>query len=148
MKRLFLALTLLLMSFLSALDQLAPVHAVLARAGIPRWMTELLLAALAVALFVRATSLRRRMLYPRRGLRLLAAGISVYAVAVVASSGLVAHAATALPLEAVTALGSVPDTIAQVPAQPLFLAALVLLVLGAFRALCNLVPPAEFAEDY
>jgi hypothetical protein len=148
MKRLFLALTLLLMSFLSALDHLERVHGAAASVGVQRWMTELLLAALAVALFARTTSLGRRMLYPRRGARLLTAGIVVYALAVVVASGLLVRAAALLPLEAASALGDLPAFVAAVPPQPLWVAAFVLLVLGAFRALCNLVPPAEFAADY
>ena len=42
----------------------------------------------------------------------------------------------------------VPEIAGQLYPQPLFVAAQVLLVLGAFRALCNLVSPAEFEADY
>ena len=56
MKRLFLGLTLLLMAFLASFDALDGMHRLLARVGIQRWMTELVLAAAAVAAFVYATS--------------------------------------------------------------------------------------------
>jgi hypothetical protein len=147
MKRLFVALTLLLMSFLAALDNLEGLHALPSRIGIQRWMTELVLASLAVGLFVRASQLHRRLLFPRRGLRLLAAGIAVYAVAVAAASGIVARGIALLAMEQ----GGWPaftELVAGLETRPVFLAAQLLLVVGAFRALANLVPPAEFEADY
>lgn len=145
MKRLFVGLTLLLMSFLAALDHLGALHALPSRIGIQRWMTELVLAAAAVTLFVRASQLHRRLLFPRRGLRLLAAGIAVYALAVAAASGV---AAVAIGWVLAEQAGALPELVAGLNAQPVFLAAQLLLVVGAFRALSNLVPPAEFHEDF
>jgi hypothetical protein len=148
MKRLFVGLTLLLMAFLSTLDTLDGLHALLARISVPRWGTELALAVTAVAAFVRASDLNRRLLFPRRGLRLLAAGIAVYGLAVAASAGLVAQALVTVPLEPDNPVAAVTGFLAGLHVQPLFVAAQVLLVLGVFRALANLVPPAEFAEDF
>lgn len=74
MKRIFVGLVLLVMGFLSALDHLDRVHAVGARLGVQRWMTEAVIAIVIVAWFVRSTQLHRRLLFPRRGLRLLLAG--------------------------------------------------------------------------
>jgi hypothetical protein len=148
MTRLSIGLTLLLMSFLAALDHVERVHTVLARIGVQRWMTELAIAAVAVGLFFRAGRLHRRMLFPRRGLRLLAAGIAVHAVAIAAGTGIIVRALQWVPAEAATPWGGLPQLADRVPAQPLFFVAQVLLVLGAFRALCNLVPPAEFEADY
>ncbi|NNU45260.1 hypothetical protein [Ramlibacter montanisoli] len=148
MKRLFLALTLLLMSFLAALDHLDAFHALVARIGIQRWMTELVLAAAAVALFVNATHLHRRLLFPRRGLRLLAAGLGVYAIALVAATGWLSRAVDFFVIDTSGAWSAVADVVADLGAQPVFLTAQVLLVVGAVRALSNLVPPAEFEADY
>ncbi len=148
MKRLFLALTLLLMSFLGALEHLDAFHALVARIGIQRWMTELVLAAAAVALFVNATHLHRRLLFPRRGLRLLAAGLGVYAIALVAATGLLSRVVDFFVIDTSGAWSAVADFIAAMGAQPVFLTAQVLLVVGAVRALANLVPPAEFEADY
>lgn len=148
MKRLFLALTLLLMSFLGALEHLDAFHALVARIGLRRWMTELVLAAAAVALFVNATHLHRRLLFPRRGLRLLAAGLGVYAIALVAATGLLSRAVDFFVIDTSGAGAAVADFIAGMGAQPVFLSAQVLLVVGAVRALSNLVPPAEFEADY
>ena len=148
MKRLFVGLTLLLMAFLSTLDALDGLHAMLARISVPRWGTELALAATAVGLFVRASDLNRRLLFPRRGLKMLAAGIGVYGLAVAASAGLVAQAMVSVPLEPDSLAGGVTGFLAGLHVQPLFVAAQVLLFVGVFRALANLVPPAEFAEDF
>ena len=73
---LFIALTLLLLSFLSALEHLAWVRAVAAGAGAQPWVPELVLAALVAGVFVYTGSLKRRLLHPRRGQWLLAAGIA------------------------------------------------------------------------
>lgn len=148
MKRLFIALTLLLMSFLAALDNIAWLHALPARIGVQRWMTELVLAVVAVFLFVRASQLHRRLLFPRRGLRLVAAGIAVYGVAIAAASGLVAGAVGMLGVQQALGRPDLADVMAGLDARPVFFAAQLLLVAGAFRALANLVPPAEFEEDY
>lgn len=148
MKRLFIGLTLLLMAFLASLDQFDALHRLLARAGIQRWMTELVLAVAAVAVFARVIDLHRRMLFPRRGLRLLLAGIAVYALGVLVATGLLAQAAWLVPLEPHSALSSVTGAVPQLRPLPLFIVAQVLLLLGAFRALTNLVPPDEFAEDF
>jgi hypothetical protein len=148
MKRLFIALTLLLMSFLSALDQLQWVQHLAARAGAPRWLPELVLAAAAVAAFLHLSSLRRRLLFPRRGMRLLAAGIGVYAVGVAAATGLLVTVVGQIAIEQGSAWADLPRYVAAVYPQPVFLAAQLLLVLGVFRALSNLVSPAEFREDY
>ena len=64
---LFIGLTLLLLSFLSALDHLGLLRSLAAAAGGPRWLPDLVLAALAVFLFLQATRLKRRLLHPRRG---------------------------------------------------------------------------------
>lgn len=148
MKRLFVGLTLLLMSFLAALEQLDAVLRPLERLGVPRWSVELVLAAVAVACFTRLTSLRRRLLFPRRGLRLLLAGIAVYALALMAATGVVGQGVQLLATEAGLSLGPLAKVADGAYAVPLFLVAQALLVIGAFRALTNLVPPAEFAEDF
>lgn len=148
MMRLSLGLTLLLMSFLAALDHVDGLHAAVSRMGVQRWMTELAIAAIAVGLFFRAGNLHRRMLFPRRGMRLLAIGIGLYAAGLAVATGLVARAFRLAPLEAGSPLSAVPEIAGQLYPQPLFVAAQVLLVLGAFRALCNLVSPSEFEADY
>lgn len=144
MMRLALGLVLLLMSFLAALDHVNGLHAAVARLGVQRWMTELAIAAVVVGLFFKAGNVHRRMLFPRRGMRLLAAGIALYAVGLAVATGLVARGVQFASQEAGGSLAAMP----QLPAQPLLVAAQVLLVLGAFRALCNLVSPAEFEADY
>jgi len=145
---LFVALTLLLLSFLSALDHLGWLRNVAAHAGAQPWVPELVLAAIAVALFLHASSLKRRLLHPRRGVRLLAAGIAMYGLGVAAAMGLLVKGAGWLA----SALGSdwsgVPALVAHLYPQPVFIAAQLLLVFGAFRALSNLVSPGEFAEDF
>jgi len=148
MKRLFLGLTLLMMAFLSTLDALNGMHHQLARVGVQRWMTELLLAAVAVAAFVRASSLHRRLLYPRRGLRLLLAGIVLYAGALAVATGALSSAVASLPLETDSTRAVLSQGIGALPALPLFLLAQVLVLLGVFRALTHLVPPDEFAQDF
>jgi hypothetical protein len=148
MKRLFIGLTLLLTAFLSTLDGLDPLHHALARAGVQRWMTELALALAAVAAFANRSYLHRRMLFPRRGLRLLLAGIATYALALAVLTGLLARAVGLLPLEADTAWSALPEVVSMLRPLPLFVAAQVLLLVGAFRALTNLVPPDEFAADF
>jgi hypothetical protein len=148
MKRLFIGLTLLLMSFLSALEAFEGLRRLAAGAGAYRWVPELVLACLVVAMFLYASSLHRRLLFPRRGSRLLATGIALYAVAVAIATGAIAWSAGMLPLEKDSALAVVPDLATRLVPQPVFLLAQVLLVIGAFRALSNLVPPAEFAEDF
>jgi hypothetical protein len=148
MMRLALGLVLLLMSFLAALDHVNGLHAAVARLGVQRWMTELAVAAVAVGLFFKAGNVHRRMLFPRRGMRLLAAGIALYAVGLAIASGLLARGVQFASQEAGGTLGAVPQIAGQLHAQPLLVAAQVLLVLGAFRALCNLVSPAEFEADY
>lgn len=148
MTRLFIGLTLLLMSFLSTLDHMEWLHALPARAGLDRWVLELVLSAAAVAAFAHATSLHRRLLFPRRGLRLLAVGIAVYALGIAAATGVLVRAVGMVAVEPGTLWSELPEVVAGVNAQLLFVAALLPLALGAFRALANLVPPAEFEEDY
>ena len=148
MKRLFIGLTLLLMSFLSALEVFEGLRRLAAGAGAYRWVPELVLACAVVAVFLYASSLHRRLLFPRRGMRFLASGIVLYAVALAAAAGLVASGAGMLPIEKDSALAMLPDLASRLVPQPVFLLAQVLLVIGAFRALSNLVPPAEFAEDF
>lgn len=148
MKRLFVALTLLLMSFLSALDSLAWLRDLSARIGLYRWVVELVLALAVVTLFARKAELHRRLLFPRRGDQLLIAGIAVYALAVAAATGALVQAMGFIAKLADSGLGGVPTLVANVYPQPVFIAAQLLLMLGAFRALANLVPPGEFAEDY
>lgn len=147
MKRLYIGLTLLLMAFFSALDHLDRAHHLLERAGVQRWMTELALAAGFVALFVHLSQLHRRLLFPRRGLRILLVGIVVYAFGAAMASGIVGRALDLVPLEA-GAWASAPQWMAMLSPWPFLLAAEVLLLVGAFRALTNLVPPDEFAEDF
>lgn len=148
MKRLFIGLTLLLMAFLSTLDELDALHRVLAHAGVQRWMTELALAAAAVAAFAQRSNLHRRMLFPRRGLRLLLAGIATYALALALLTGVLARAIGWIPLDADTVWSALPELVSLLHPLPLFIAAEVLLLAGAFRALTNLVPPDEFAADF
>lgn len=148
MTRLFIGLTLLLMSFLSTLDHMDWLQALPARAGLGRWVLELVLSAAAVAAFAHVTSLHRRLLFPRRGLRLLAAGIAVYALGIAAATGMLVRAAGMVTLEPGSAWSEVPHVVAGMNAQLVLVAAVLLLALGAFRALANLVPPAEFEEDY
>ena len=148
MKRLFAGLVLLLMSFLSALAPLEALRGLAVRAGGFPWMPDLLLALALVAVFARFTQLHRRLLFPRRGDRLLAAGLALYATAVAVATGLAANATRLLPLEAGSPWTSAADVAGRLAPLPIFLAAQVLLALGAFRALSNLVPPAEFAEDF
>lgn len=148
MMRLSLGLTLLLMSFLAALDNVEGLHAAIGRAGVERWMTELAIAAIAVGLFFKAGQLHRRMLFPRRGMRLLAVGIALYAGGVVIASGLLTRAFQFAASHAGGALAAAPELAGLLYPQPLFVGAQVLLVLGAFRALCNLVSPTEFEADY
>jgi hypothetical protein len=148
MMRLFIGLTLLLTSFLSALDALKGLHDLAARIGVYRWVPELVLAAIAVALFVHQSRLKKRLLFPRRGFRLLAAGIALYGVGAAAAGGLLVKGAGMLPVEQGTVWARLPEWVARVYPQPVFIAALLLLAMGAFRALSNLVPPAEFQEDF
>lgn len=148
MKRIFVGLTLLLMSFLSALEALEGLRAVSLRLVGHRWLPELVLALLAVALFLYASSLHRRLLFPRRGLRLLTLGILLYALAVAVATGTVVSGLAMLPVTQGTVWADLPHAASQLVPTPLFLVAQVLLVVGAFRALANLVPPAEFAEDF
>jgi hypothetical protein len=148
MMRLFIGLTLLLMSFLSAFDGLKGLHELAAQVGVYRWVPDLLLAGIAVGLFVHQTSLKRRLLFPRRGFRLLAAGIALYGVGAAAAGGLLVAGAGLIPVEQGTIWTRLPQWAGQVYPQPLFIAALLLLAMGAFRALSNLVPTAEFQEDF
>lgn len=148
MKRLTVALTLLLMSFLSALPLLEPARRLASGAGVYGWLPELLLAALAVVLFTRACQVRRRQLFPRRGLRLLAAGIALYLLAAAVASGVLGRGADLLELGADSPFATMPALAEAVVPQPVFVLAQLLLVFGAFRALTNLVPPAEFEADY
>ena len=148
MKRLFVGLTLLLMAFLSTLDHVDAVHRVGARFGVQRWMTELVLAVIGTALFVRACQLQRRLLFPRRGLRLLLLGIGLYVLGAGVASGVLARTVAALPLEPQSPWADLPHLATLLAPLPLFVAAQVLLVIGSFRALTNLVPPDEFAEDF
>lgn len=145
--RLYLALTLLLMSFLSAFDGLAAVRELARRAGGYGWIPELVLALAAVAVFVRASHLHRRLLYPRRGQRLLTAGIAVYAVGVAAATGLIVSAVRLLAEQA-SAGPQLSEMASLLVPQPVFLLAQLLLVMGAFRALSNLVPRDEFEADF
>lgn len=148
MKRLVVALTLLLLPFLAMVDQMEPLHRLLARVGVQRWMTELVLAAAAVALFAHAIKLQRRMLFPRRGLRLLLAGIALYGVGLAVMVGVPARAVAAVPMAAHGSWSSLPGLLSLLRPLPLLAIAQVLLLVGAFRALTNLVPPEEFAEDF
>lgn len=143
MKRLAVGLVLLLMSFLAALENIDGLHAPLAELGVRRWMSELLLAIIAVGLLFRVAKLHRRMLYPRRGMRLLASGIALYAVGAALATGLVVRALQTVPLDP-----ELPEIAGLLPAQPLLAGAQLLLVVGAFRALCNMVSPSEFDADY
>ncbi|MDB5856582.1 MAG: hypothetical protein JWQ76_271 [Ramlibacter sp.] len=145
---LFVALTLLLLSFLSALDHLGWLRDLAAHAGAQRWVPELVLASIAVAVFLRASSLKRRLLYPRRGMRLLTVGIAVYALGLATAMGLLVKAAGLLATELGSEWSGVPNLVAHLYPQPVFMAAQLLLVFGAFRALSNLVSPSEFAEDF
>jgi len=146
-KRLFIGLTLLLMAFLSSLDQLDAMHRLLARIGVQRWMTELLLAAAVAAAFSYTSQLHRRMLFPRRGLRLLLVGIAVYAAGFALATGTLANVVGWLPLDE-SPLAGLPDLVPLLSPVPLFVAAELVLLFGVFRALTNLVPPDEFEEDF
>jgi|1186.fasta_scaffold199607_2 hypothetical protein len=148
MKRLFVGLVLLLMAFFSTLDHMDGLQRVAARAGGQRWMIEAVLALAIVGLFVRASQLHRRLLFPRRGVRLLLAGIVFYALGVAVATGTLVGAAGMLPADDLGALAGVTHYLPLLTPLPLFVAAQVLLVLGVFRALTNLVPPQEFAEDF
>jgi hypothetical protein len=148
MKRLYVGLTLLLMAFLSTLDPLDRLHHLLARVGVRPWMTQLVLAALVVALFVRASQLHRRLAFPRRGLRVLLAGIVVYGIGVGVATGALVSGAALLPADGDAPWAGLPRYVGMLVPWPLFLVGEVLLVVGAFRALTNLVPPDEFAEDF
>jgi hypothetical protein len=141
-------LVLLLASFASTLAPLEVLRGLAARIGPVRWLPDLLLALIVVALFARMSQLHRRMLFPRRGLRLLAVGIAMYGVAVAAASGGLGYALGVLPAEAAPSLARAPEFAARIAPLPFFVAAQVLLALGAFRALTNLVPPGEFEADF
>lgn len=143
MKRLAVGLVLLLMSFLAALENIDGLHAPLSQLGVQRWMSELLLAAIVVGLLFRVAKLHRRMLYPRRGMRLLAGGIALYAVGAALATGAVVRAVQLVPLDP-----ALPELAELLPAQPLLAGAQLLLVVGAFRALCNMVSPSEYDADY
>ncbi len=143
MKRLAVGLVLLLMSFLAALENIDALHAPLSQLGVQRWMSELLLAAIVVGLLFRVAKLHRRMLYPRRGMRLLAGGIALYAVGAALATGAVVRAVQLVPLDP-----ALPELAELLPAQPLLAGAQLLLVVGAFRALCNMVSPSEYDADY
>jgi hypothetical protein len=145
---LFIALTLLLLSFLSAMDHLGWLRHLAAHAGAQPWMPELVLASIAVAVFLRVSSLKRRLLYPRRGMRLLAVGIAIYTLGLAAAMGLLVKAAQLLATELGSDGSGVTDIVARIYPQPVLVAAQLLLVFGAFRALSNLVSPSEFAEDF
>ena len=147
MKRLAIGLTLLLAAFFSTLDQLDRLHGLLARIGVQRWMTELVLAATLVALFVHLSQLHRRLLFPRRGLRIVLAGIVVYSLGAALATGLLARALNFVPQEELAATAA-PQLLAMLTPLPFFLVAEVLLLVGSFRALTNLVPPDEFAADF
>jgi hypothetical protein len=148
MKRLVVALTLLLLPFLATVDQMVPLHRLLAKVGVQRWMTELVLAAGAVALFAHVIQLNRRMLFPRRGLRLLLAGIALYAVGLALMVGLPDRAMGVVSNAAQAPWSGLPGFMALLRPLPLLAVAQALLLVGAFRALTNLVPPDEFAEDF
>jgi hypothetical protein len=148
MKRLVVALTLLLLPFLATVDQMDPLHRLLGRVGVQRWMTELVLAAGAVALFAHVIELKRRMLFPRRGLRLLLAGIALYGVGIALMVGLPDRAMGAVPGTTPGSWASLPGIVSLLRPLPLLAVAQALLLVGAFRALTNLVPPDEFAEDF
>lgn len=148
MKRLVVALTLLLLPFLAMVDQMDPLHRLLARVGVQRWMTELVLAAGVVALFAHVIQLNRRMLFPRRGLRLLLAGIALYGVGLALMVGLPGQAMAVMPAAAQGSWSGVPGVVTLLRPLALLAVAQVLLLVGAFRALTNLVPPDEFAEDF
>ena len=148
MKILFAGLTLLLASFLSTLEHLDALRDLVGRAGAYRWLPELLLAAAAVALFLGASKLHRRLLFPRRGMRLLAAGVAVYAVGAATASGAVVHAAGWLPIEQGSVWADVSGAASFVDAPAVFVIAQLLLIVGAIRAFSNLVPPSEFEADF
>ncbi|MCG2594935.1 hypothetical protein LZ009_19325 [Ramlibacter sp. XY19] len=145
---LYIALSLLLLSFLSALEHLSWMRALSAGAGSQPWLPELVLAALVAGLFVYTGSLKRRLLHPRRGQWLLAAGIACYALGVAVATGLLARGAGLLAGELGAAWARVPELVALLHPQPVLVVAQLLLAFGAFRALANLVPPHEFAEDF
>lgn len=148
MKRLYVGLTLLLMSFLSALGPIEHAHRVAIAVGFYRWLPELVLAAAAVFLFVRFAQVHRRLLFPRRGQRLLAVGIALYAAAVAVATDVLVRALALVDIGQDSPLAALPELASALVPQPLFLLAQLLLVFGAFRALTNLVPPSEFEEDF
>jgi hypothetical protein len=148
MKRLFVGLVLLLMSFLSALEHLEVLRQLGTRVGLFRWVAELLIALAAVALFARTTKLHRRLLFPRRGGHLLAAGIVVYGLGAALATGLVVTVLGWLAIEKDSILAPAPALAAQIMPLPLLFTGQLLLVIGAFRAMTNLVPRSEFEADY
>lgn len=148
MKRLYVGLTLLLMSFLSALGPIEHAHRVAIQVGFHRWLPELVLAAVAVFLFVRSAQVQRRLLFPRRGQRLLAVGIALYGAGVAVATDVLARGIALIGIGKDSPLAPLPEVTAGLYPQPLFLLAQLLLVFGAFRALTNLVPPSEFEEDF
>ncbi|HEX7890974.1 MAG TPA: hypothetical protein VF522_16590 [Ramlibacter sp.] len=148
MKRLFVGLVLLMMSFLSALDSLEVLRQFGTRVGLFRWVGELLIALAAVALFAHSTKLHRRLLFPRRGGHLLAAGIVVYALGAAVATGLVVTALGWFAIEKDSLLAPAPALVAQIVPLPLLFAGQLLLVIGVFRAMTNLVPKSEFDADY
>jgi hypothetical protein len=88
------------------------------------------------------------MLFPRRGLRLLLAGIALYGVGIALMLGLPDRAAAVVPAASQGAWSGLPGVVALLRPLPLLAVAQALLLVGAFRALTNLVPPDEFAEDF
>jgi len=62
--------------------------------------------------------------------------------------GLLVKGAGLLASELGSDWAAVPRVVAHVYPQPLFVVAQLLLVFGAFRALCNLVSPSEFEADF
>jgi hypothetical protein len=147
MKRLFVGLTVLLMAFLSSHPGDAP-HPFASRAGVQRWVMEMALALVVVAAFAHRSQLRRRMLFPRRGLRLLLAGITLHALALAIMTGALVRILGVLPLEPDSVWAALLAIIPLLRPLPLLVLAQVLLLVGAFRALTNLVPPDEFATDF
>jgi hypothetical protein len=148
MKRLIVGLTLLLMAFLSSLGPGDALHPFASRAGVQRWMMEMALALVVVAAFAHRSQLRRRMLFPRRGLRLLLAGITLHALALAIMTGALVRIPGVLPLEPDSVWAALLASITRLQPLPLLVLAQVLLLVGAFRALTNLVPPDEFAADF
>ena len=70
------------------------------------------------------------------------------AIALVAATGMLSRAVDFFVIDTSGAWSAVADVVADLGAQPVFLTAQVLLVVGAVRAMTNLVPPAEFEADY